>query len=79
MAIHGFCNKWKNNWGSLEIPVSGIHLPIDPEILIESVFVSNKAEPFVKRLIEREFSNMNLRSKPKVEEAKLLQRQYIWT
>ena len=72
-------DKWKNTWGSMEIPVSGIHLPIDPEILIESVFVSNKAEPFVKRLIEKEFRNMNLLCKPKIEESKLLQRQYIWT
>ena len=70
--------KWKNNWSCLEIPTNGIHLPITPEILIEKVFVSNKAEPYMIDLIEQQFDNMGIQPRPKVEQSKLLQQQDIW-
>ena len=70
--------KWKNSWGCIELPMNGLYLPIKPEILIEKVFVSNKAEPFMKDLIERQFDEMDIQPEPKVEQTKLLQRQHIW-
>ncbi len=70
--------KWKNTWGCIELPMNGISLHIKPEILIEKVFLSDKADPFMKKLIEQIFDEMNIQPKPKVVQTKLLQRQHIW-
>ena len=70
--------KWKNNWACLEIPTNGIHLSITPGILIERVFVSNKAEPYMTDLIEQQFDDMGIQPRPKVEQSKLLEQQHIW-
>lgn len=70
--------KWKNNWACLEMPTNGVHLPITPEILIEKVFVSNKAEPYMRDLIEQQFDDMGIQPRPKVKQSKLLQQQNIW-
>ena len=70
--------KWKNSWSCLEIPTNGIYLPITPEILIERVFVSNKAEPYMIDLIEQQFDDMRIQRRPKVEQSKLLLQQHIW-
>lgn len=70
--------EWKNSWGCLEIPMNGIYLPIKPGILMKKIFVSNRAEPFVKKLIEQQLEEMNIQPRPKIEQTKLLQRQHIW-
>ena len=70
--------EWKNTWGCFEIPTNGIHLSITPEILIERVFVSNKAEPYIIDLIEQQFEEIGIQPRPRVEQSKLLQQQRIW-